>query len=91
MSIISIIITIIITGSTSIIIILNTVQMAAVCGSVLSGGWQVCMSIIIVIITIRRRECLSECGSVRGGGVGPPPSREREQNSGRGPPGRVCM
>jgi len=38
-----------------------------------------------------RRECLSECGSERGGGVGPPSSREREQSSGRGPPGRVCM
>ena len=39
----------------------------------------------------RRRGCLSECGGVRGGRVGPPPSREREQSSGRGPPGRVCM
>jgi len=39
----------------------------------------------------RRRECLSECGSERGGGVGPPPLTRARAEQRQRAAGWVCM
>jgi len=39
----------------------------------------------------RRRECLSECGSERGGGVAPPPLTRAQAEQRQRAAGRVCM